>query len=435
MKYAQSAKGRQSRLGLCTVGLPVIAATGIAWTGTSFCTRAFGQEPQRTVLEIEVEVENGHERWKNGSEWKDGAFSQSFTLNIPYVAAASLDSINPFAPGYDINALAQAERAQAGVGLIARQDGGTGSHPFNTVLDPGRMIQVNPERMAELAERAETCHADQACLMALGTEMMARDASGEEATFVQAIAAIAAECSTSVGFSQGPAFDACMQASGERYALPPEGADTADTGPGFAEPGPARFQRWDIEWDESGGCGATLVAEYRYQAADQLNDITGPVNGTETALGAAEGPVVAAEMPLACSSNQIITDAAADTMYIQSAYIPAIPVHRVIESKLRGGLSEATAPGGLPGGPDMMRQVTLAQWLTETLTEAPLEGHAERAFRIKGDMNGVSLPTDLTGIEEIVPDETDPTAWKRQAPNFHETEFVAKVTWRLKETP
>ena len=120
-------------------------------------------------------------------------------------------------------------------------------------------------------------------------------------------------------------------------------------------------------------------------------------------------------------------------MYIQSFYMPTIPVHQTIESKLRGGRLEDAATGGLPGGSDIVRQWTVTQWIAEQLAGAPVNGHAERAFKIKGDMNGIGLPTGTQGTKDIIPDETDPTAWKRQAPNFHETEFVAKVTWSLKE--
>lgn len=209
--------------------------------------------------------------------------------------------------------------------------------------------------------------------------------------------------------------------------------DLPDTGPGFTEPAPDRFQRWEMTWDADGGCGATVLADYRYEAADMLNDVTGPVPGNEAAIGASEGAVIPSQMPLTCSGNQIVTDVGTGKMYIQSFSMPAIPVHRTIESKLRGGRLEGAEAGGLPGGSDIVRQVTVTQWIAEELTGAPLEGHAERAFTVKGDMNGVSLPTGTSGTREIVPDETDPFAWKRQAASFHETAFVAKLSWRLKE--
>lgn len=389
-----------------------------------------GDTPRSAVFEVEVEIDSGHERWKNGQEWKDGTFSLSYSLNIPYVAAPSLDSINPYDPGYGVTALKGAADAQSTAAVIAREGGGGVANPFNTVFDSGKMIQVDPERLADLATRSQVCGGDRACLMKLGLEMMVRNATGQNAAILQTIQEIGTECSQIVDIDNGKAYDACLQEKGGRYATT---ADGVDTGPGFADPAPDRFQRWEMNWNADGGCGETILADYRYEAADMLSDVTGPVAGNETAIGAAEGAVTASERPMVCSSNQIITDVRTGKMYFQSFYMPTIPVHQTITSKLRGGRLESTKAGGLPGGADIVRQVTVTQWITEKLTGASMEGHEERAFKIKGDMNGVSLPTGVTGTKEIVPDETDPFAWKRQAPDFHETEFVAKLTWRLKE--
>lgn len=428
-------KMRQSRRGLRRAGTSVLTAGLVVWggvvlpAGTAFA----GDTVSNAVFEVEVEIESGRERWKNGTEWKDGAFSQSFTLNIPYVAAPSLDSVNPYDPDYGATALRKAAEDQSRAVAIARR-GGSGSSPFNTVLDPARLTQVDPERLADLAARSQACNGDRACLMALGLAMMAEKATGQDAVLVQTMQQISAECSATVGIADAGKFDACLQEKGSRYAMVPNGIDTSDTGPGFAEPAPDRFQRWDMTWGADGGCGATIVADYRYQAAEMLNDVTGPVAGKETAVGASEGAVVASETPIVCSSNQIVTDVRTGKMYIQAFYMPAIPVHQTIQSKLRGGLLESTVNGGLPGGPDIVTQSTVTQWITAVLKNAPLNGHAERAFKIKGSMNGVSFPTGTTAdMPEILPDSDDPTAWKRQAPNFHETEFLARVSWRLKD--
>ena len=430
MNPARIWKTRRSRLGSCAA-TGLLAGTGLwLFAGTAAVA---GETSTAAVFEIEVKIESGRERWKSGSEWKDGTFSQSFTLNIPSVAAPQLDNINPYEPDYGATSLRKATEAQAQAAAIARRGKSGTANPFNTVLDPGRMIGVDPERLADLAARSQTCSGDRACLMKLGLEMMAQNTT--DAAMLQTMQEISDECSRTVGLSDGRRFDACMQEKGSKYAMTADGVDMPDTGPGFAEPAPDRFQRWEVTWEADGGCGATIVADYRYEAADRLNDVTGPVAGSETAIGASEGAVVPSENPMVCSSNQIITGIRTKRVYIQSFYMPAIPVHQTIASKLRGGHLESTITGGLPGGPDMVSQGTVTQWITEELKNAPLSGHAERAFRIKGNMNGVSLPTSVTGTPEIVPDETDPTAWKRQAPNFHETEFLAKVTWQLKELP
>ncbi|KRD32237.1 hypothetical protein ASE37_22735 [Rhizobium sp. Root268] len=411
------------------------AATGLL-AGTTLWllagTAAVASETSpAAVFEIEVTIESGHERWKNGSEWKDGAFSQSFTLNIPSVAAPQLDDINPYEPDYGATSLRKATEAQAAA--IARRGKSETANPFNTVLDPGKMMGVDPERLADLAARAQACNGDRVCLMKLGLEMMSQNTT--DAAMLQTMQEISDECGRTVGLSDGRRFDACMQEKGSKYAMTADGVDMPDAGPGFAEPAPERFQRWEMNWEADGGCGATVVADYRYEAADRLNDVTGAVAGSETAIGASEGAVVPSENPMVCSSNQIVTDIRTKRMYIQNFYMPAIPVHQTIKSKLRGGRLESTVEGGLPGGPDMVSKGTVIQWITEELKNAPLSGHAERAFKIRGNMNGISLPTSASGTPEIVTDETDPTAWKRQAPNFHETEFLAKVTWQLKELP
>jgi len=436
MNLRQALKLRRPRHELHCAGTPVLLATGwLAGGGVALpaAKAAAGEISPRAVFEIEVEIESGRERWKNGAEWKEGAFSQSFTLNIPYVAAPTLDNINPYDPDYAATSLRKAAEAQSQAAAIARRGGGGSASPFNTVLDPGKMIQVDPERLADLAARSQACNGDKACLMALGMQMMAQNATGQDADLLQTMQQIANECRAIVGVDDGRKLDACMQEKGSRYAMPPDGVDTSDTGPGFAEPAPDRFQRWDMNWGSDGGCSATIVADYRYEAAEMLSDVTGPVAGRETAIGAAEGAVIPSEMPVACSSNQIVTDVRTRKLYIQSFYMPAIPVHQTIQSKLRGGLLDSTSSGGLPGGLDIAGQRTVTQWITEVLKNAPLDGHAERAFKIKGNMNGVSLPTGTAGTQEILPDSDDPTAWKRQAPNFHETEFLAKATWRLKE--
>lgn len=435
MNVDQPLKTRQSRRGLRRAGASVLTVGLVVCGGALLpADKAIaGEAVSNAVFEIEVEIESGRERWKNGTEWKDGAFSQSFTLNIPYVAAPSLDSVNPYEPDYGATALRKAAEDRSGAAAIARR-AGSGSSPFNTVLDPARLTQVDPERLADLAARSQACNGDRACLMALGLAMMAEKATGRDAALVQTMQQISAECSATVGMADAGKFDACLQEKGSRYAMVPDGIDTSDTGPGFAEPVPERFQRWDMTWGVDGGCGATIVADYRYQAAEMLNDVTGSVAGKERAVGASEGDVVASEMPIVCSSNQIVTDVRTGKMYIQAFYMPAISVHQTIHSKLRGGLLESTVNGGLPGGPDIVSQGTVTQWITAVLKNAPLSGRAERAFKIKGSMNGVSLPTGSTAAApEILPDGGDPTAWKRQASNFHETEFLAKVTWRLKD--
>lgn len=436
MNLHQALKMWRPRHGIYCAGTPVLVATGLlAWAGVSLPAgkAVAGETSPGAVFEIEVEIESGRERWKNGSEWKDGAFSQSYTLNIPYVAAPALDNVNPYDPDYGATSLYKAAEAQSQAAAVARRGGGGGASPFNTVLDPGKLIQVDPERLADLSARSQACNGDKACLMALGLQMMAQNATGQDADMVQTMQQITDECRAIVGVEDGRKLDACMQEKGNQYAVAADGVDTSDTGPGFAEPASDRFQRWDMNWGSDGGCGATIVADYRYEATEMLNDVTGPVAGRETATGAAEGAVIPSEMPIACSSNQIVTDVRTRRMYIQSFYMPAIPVHQTIQSKLGGGLLESTSSGGLPGGLDIAGQRTVTQWITEALKNAPLDGHAERAFKIKGDMNGVSLPTGTAGTPEILPDDGDPTAWKRQAPNFHETEFLAKVTWRLKE--
>ena len=436
MAIGQTTKTWRPRLGAACARMPALAVAGMfAWSGVLLVTGKAdaGDTPRRAVFEVEVEIDAGHERWKNGLEWKDGAFSLSYTLNIPYLAAPSLDSINPYAPDYGATALRQAAEAQSRATAIARRSGSGAENPFNTVFDPGKMIQVDPELLADLSTRSQACGRDRVCLMKLGLEMMKQNAAEQHDALLKAMEEIGAECSQTVDISDGQAFDACLQEKGGQYAMTTDGADLPDTGPGFAEPAPDRFQRWEMNWNADGGCGATVVADYRYEAADALNDVTGPVLGNETAIGAAEGDVVPGEMPMVCSSNQIITDVRTGKIYFQSFYMPTIPVHHTIESKLRGGHLESTKAGGLPGGVDIVKQVTVTQWITEKLTGAPVEGHEERAFKVKGDMNGVSLPTGATGTKEIVPDETDPFAWKWQAPNFHETEFVAKLTWHLKE--
>ncbi|WP_421594123.1 hypothetical protein [Shinella sp. M27] len=435
MNVDQPLKMRRSCRGLRRGGASVLAAMGLIVCGGVALpagTAIAGETASSAVFEVEVEIESGRERWKNGTEWRDGAFSQSFTLNIPYVAARSLDSVNPYDPDYGATALRKAAEDQSRAAAIARR-GGSGASPFNTVLDPGKLIQVDPERLADLAARSQACNGDRTCLMALGLEIMAEKATDQDAALVQTMQQISTECSATVGMADAGRFDACLQEKGSRYAMVPNGIDTSDTGPGFAEPAPDRFQRWDMNWASDGGCGATVVADYRYEAAEMLNDVTGPVAGKETAVGASEGAVVASEMPVVCSSNQIVTDVWTGKMYIQTFYMPAIPVHQTIRSKLRGGLLESTVNGGLPGGPDIVSQGTVTQWITAVLKNAPLNGRAERAFKIKGSMNGVSRPTGTAATLEILPDGDDPTAWKRQAPNFHETEFLAKVTWRLKE--
>jgi hypothetical protein len=429
MNLGKVLKTGRPRLGMCVVGVPVLAATGLfVWTGMSFAT-AEAAAGKRAVLEIEVKIEAGRERWKNGSEWKEGAFSQSYTLNIPYVAAAELDNINPYDPDYTTKALQQATKAQAQATRIARQGGSQSANPFNTVLDPSTMMQVDPGRMADLAKRSQACNNDQACLMQLGMEMMSQNATGQDAATLQKVQQISTECSQTVGMRDRQKFDACMQEKGGKYAMTADGTDLPDTGPGFAEPAPDRFQRWEM----AGSCGATVVADYKYEAHEKLNDVSGPAEGSETTIGASEGAVIPSQMPMTCSNNQIITDVKTRKMYIQSFYMPMIPVHHSIKSKLLGKSLEEDMTSGLPGGTDMPTQKTVTQWITEQLKNAPLSDHAERAFKIKGNMNGISRVTNATGTQEIVPSATDPYAWKRQAPNFHETEFLVKVTWRLKE--
>lgn len=409
-------------------GLAAAAAMGLLACMDASVPTAQAAGGRRGVLEVEVKIDSGHERWKNGTEWKDGAFSQSFTLNIPYVAAPELDNINPYDPDYNAKALRQAQRAQAQAPRMGRQNGGQAKSPFNTVIDPSRLTKVDPERLAELSQRSKACNNDQACLMQIGMEMMARNASGQDARILQNIQEISAECSRTVSVKDRLEFDACMQEKGARYTTMDDGM--ANTGPGFAEPAADRYQRWEMQEP----CGATVVADYRYQASEKLNDVSGPAPGTETAIGGAEGAVIPSQMPITCSSNLIITDVKTRKLYIQSFYMPMIPVHRTIQSKLLGKSLEGDNPGGLPVGADMPTQKTVTQWITEQLKGAPLEGHAERAFRIKGDMNGVSRVTNATTRSEIVQDANgDPYAWKRQVANFHETEFVAKVSWRFKE--
>lgn len=428
MGFGQVLMARRLRFGMHFVGAPILLM-GLL---TSM-TPAAGETARKAVLEVEVRIEDGRERWKNGSEWKDGAFSQSYTLNIPYLATPSLDNINPYDPEYNAAFMKTAAEAQSQAIAIARQEGGQTANPFNTVLDPGKMIQVDPERIADLAARLQACNGDRACFMKTGLELMAQNATGQDAATIQVMQEIGDECSRTFGQGDSQKFDACMQEKGSKYAMIADEVEVTDTGSGFTEPAPDRFQRWEMDWDADGGCGATIVANYRYEAADMLNDIAGPAAGNETAIGASEGGVVPSEMPIVCSSNQIITDVLAKKIYIQSFYMPTVPVRQTIDSKLRGGHLESTVPGGLPIGPDIENQWAVAQWIAEKLSGAPLSGHEERFFKIKGNMNGVSLPTAIAGVPEIVPDETDPTAWKRQAPNFHETEFVAKVTWRLME--
>lgn len=411
--------------------VPALASMGLLMcTGASLPATAVAAG-KKAVFEIEVKIDAGRERWKNGSEWKDGSFSQSFTLNIPYLAAPGLDNINPYDPDYDTQALRQAGQAQAQATSIARQGGARSASPFNTVLDPGKMTQVDPDRMADLARRSQACNNDQACLMKLGLEMMSQNATGQDAALLQRMQQLSAECSQSVGLRNGRKFAACMQEKGGKYAMTANGTDLPDSGPGFAEPAPDRFQRWEMQEQ----CGATVVADYRYEAREKLNDVAGPAEGIETTIGAAEGAVIPSQLPLTCSSNQIITDVKAGKMYIQSFYMPMIPVHHVIQSKLLGKPLQENTTGGLPGGTDMPTQKTVTQWITEQLKNAPPDSHAERVFKIKGNMNGVSRVTNTSGRQEIVPSETgDPYAWKRQAPNFHETEFAVKVTWRFKES-
>jgi hypothetical protein len=429
MNFDEGSKMGRSRLGMCVAWAPVLAATGLlAWMGVSSPT-AEAAPSKKAVLEIEVKIEAGHERWKNGSEWKEGAFSQSYTLNIPYVAAPELDNINPYDPDYNTKALQQAAHAQAQATRIARRGSGQTANPFNTVMDPSKIMQVDPDRMADLAKRSQACNNDQACLMKLGMEMMSQNATGQDAATLQKIQQISTECSQTVGMRDRQEFDACMQEKGSKYAMTADGTDMPDTGPGFAEPAPDRFQRWEMQEN----CRATVVADYKYEAHEKLNDVTGPAEGSETTLGAAEGAVIPSQMPMTCSSNQIITDVRTKKMYVQSFYMPMIPVHHSIKSKLLGESLEEDITGGLPGGTDMPTQKTVTQWITEQLKNAPLSGHVERAFKIKGNMNGISRVTNATGKPEIVQSETDPYAWKRQAPNFHETEFLVKVTWRLKE--
>lgn len=429
MNFGQVSSVERSRLGICAAWTSLLIATGlVAWTGAASTAEA-ATARKKAVLEVEVKIEAGRERWKNGSEWKDGAFSQSFTLNIPYVAAAGLDNINPYDPDYGTTALQQAAKAQTQAARIARQGRGQGANPFNTVLDPSKLTQVDPERMAELAKRSQACNNDQACLMQLGMEMMSRNASGQEAEILQKMQQISTECSQTVGMQDRRKFDACMQEKGSKYTMTADGTELPATGPGFAEPAADRFQRWET----AGNCAATVVADFRYEAREKLNDVTGPAEGSETTIGAAEGAVIPSQMPLTCSNNQLITDVGTRKMYIQNFYMPMIPVHHSIQSKLLGKPLEENTTGGLPGGTDMPTQRTVTQWITERLKNAPLSDHAERAFKIKGDMNGVGRVTNATGVQEIVQDETDPYAWKRQAPNFHETEFVVKVTWRFKE--
>lgn len=409
----------------------MLAATAlVVWTGMSFAT-AEAAAAKKAVFEIEVKIEAGHERWKGGLEWKEGAFSQAFTLNIPYVAAPELDNINPYDPDYNTKALRQAAKAQAQATRIARQGSSQSENPFNTVLDPSKMMQVDPDRMADLAQRSQACHNDQACLMQLGMEMMSQNATGQDAAMLQKVQQISTECSQTVDIRDRQKFDACMQEKGSKYAMTADGTDLPDAGPGFAEPAPDRFQRWEMQ----GNCGATVVADYKYEAQEVLNDVSGPAPGRETIMGGSEGAVIPAQMPAACSNNQIITDVKTKRMYIQTFYMPEIPVHHSIQSKLLPKSLESDVTAGLPVGTDLPTQKTVTQWITEQLKNAPLSGHAERTFKINGDKNGVSRVTNTTGAPAIVLSETDPYAWKRQARDFHETEFVAKVTWRLKELP
>ena len=430
MKFGKRLMKGRSGPGWRTMALLTVATTGLLACMDASVPPAGAANGKRGVLEVEVKIDAGRERWKNGTEWKDGAFSQSFTVNIPYAAAPGLDNLNPYDPDYDTKALRQAQRAQAQAQAtrIGRQGGGQTTSPFNTVIDPSRMTKVDPERASELARRSQACNKDQDCLMKLGMEMMARNATGQDAEVLQKIQEISAECSKTVSVRDRLKFDACMQEKGARHTTKADGI--ADTGPGFAEPAADRFQRWDMATP----CGATVVADYRYQASEKLNDVSGPAEGTHTAVGAAEGAVIPSQMALACANNQIITDVKTGKLYIQSFYMPMIPVHRTIQSKLLGKPLEEDSPGGLPGGTDIPTGKTVLQWITEQLKGAPLEGHAERVFKIKGDMNGVSRVTNTTGRQETVPDANgDPYAWKRQVANFHETEFAVKVTWRFRE--
>ena len=417
-----------SAFGMRAIGLSSLVATGLlAWMAAPVPT-ADAASARKAVLEVEVKIDAGRERWKNGSEWKDGAFSQSFVLNIPYQAAPELDNINPYDPGYDAKALRQANQAQARAGRAGR-GGGQGANPFNTVLDPRRMTKIDPDRTAELMQRSQACNKDQDCLMKLGLEMMARTASGQDADMMQKVQAISAECSQTVSVRDRLKFDACMQEKSARYTTMADGM--SNTGPGFAEPAADRFQRWEMATP----CGATVLADYRYQASQKLDDVSGPVMGNETAVGSAEGAVIPSQMPMTCASNQLITDVKTRKMFIQSFYMPMIPVRRTISwQKLLSKPLQETSDNGLPVGTDMPTRKTVTQWLTEQLKGAPLNGHAERAFKVKGNMNGISLATSSTDKPEIVADANgDPYAWKRQAANFHETEFVVKATWRFKE--
>lgn len=299
-------------------GTLVMGAAGLlAGMGMPVST-AQGAIARRAVLEVEVRIDSGHERWKNGPEWKEGAFSQFWTLNIPYVAAEGLDNFNPYDSAHD----------------------------------------------------AQSCWAGQSC--------------------------------------------------------EPGGSDSD---PGFAEPSEDRFQRWEM----TEPCGATIVADYKYEAHERLNDVTGPAEGMETAIGDAEGAVVSSQMPITCSSNQIVTDIKTRKLYVQSFYMPMIPVHQSIRSKPLSKPLEGDVPGGLPGGADMPTRRTVTQWITERLKGAPQAGHAEKAFKVKGNMNGISRVTNPSGKQEIAPDASDPQAWKRQVPNFHETGFIVKLTWQFRE--
>lgn len=422
--------GRESRAGSggarMRVTAMLLAGTGLlACVGAGVST-AEAASGRKGVLEVEVRIESGRERWKNGTEWKDGSFSQSFVLNIPYAAAPGLDNINPYDPDYDANALRQAGRAQAQGARIAGQ-GGRKSSPFNTVLDPRRLTQVDPERMAEFQKRAQACHNDQDCLMQVGMEMMSRNATGQDAEVMRKIREIGAECSKTISVKDRLKYDACMQEKGARYQT--ASAGTSNTGPGFAEPAADRFQRWET----STPCGATLLADYRYEAREKLNDVSGPAEGTQTRIGAAEGGIVPSQVPLTCSSNQLITDVVTRKLFIQDFYMPTIPVRQTIQSKLLGKPLQEQAEGGLPGGTDIPTGRTVLQWITRTLKDAPLTGRAEKAFKIKGDMNGVSRVTNASGRQDILPDATDPYAWKRQSGSFHETEFIVKLSWVFRE--